>query len=199
MSVTIVSVSMVIPAADTKLVVEETLDKINLVKQIEKLKKESLERARLIRKLRQQNNSNLKSNHKKNSTNVTANNNLKLFLNENQILSLGVNNKRGFVWSNDTIKKSLRLKFSCGSAGYEELISQHNPLPSLRIIRRKLQNISFHSGILHDVFEMLLIKIACLNDAQKECLLVLDEKYITEGLIYDVSSKSFIGNVTYIA
>jgi len=117
-------------------------------------------------------------------------------LNENQILSLNYKNAKGFKWTNDTIQKALRLKFSCGSIGYEELLAQKYPLPSSRTLRRRLQNISFNSGILHDVFEMLSIKVCMLNNFEKDCFLVLAEMYINEGIVYDVASKTFLGNVT---
>lgn len=135
-------------------------------------------------------------NYKQNTKHATFTKSLKSFLNDNQIASLSVKNKKGFKWSNSTIKTALRLKFACGSNGYEELLEQNHPLPSLRTIRRKLQKISFSSGILEDVFEMLSIKIASFNNFEKECVLVLDEMFLTEGMNYDVASKSFIGNVT---
>ncbi|XP_008190218.1 uncharacterized protein LOC103312019 [Acyrthosiphon pisum] len=43
---------------------------------------------------------------------------------------------------------------------------------------------------------MLAIKVSTLNDTEKECVLVLDEMFLVEGLVYDISSKSFVGNVT---
>lgn len=35
-----------------------------------------------------------------------------------------------------------------------------------------------------------------LNDYEKDCFLVLDEMCITEGIVYDVGLKTFLGNVT---
>lgn len=43
---------------------------------------------------------------------------------------------------------------------------------------------------------MLAIKVSTLNDTEKECVVVLDEMFLVQGLVYDVSSKSFLGNVT---
>jgi len=43
---------------------------------------------------------------------------------------------------------------------------------------------------------MLSIKVSMLNDFEKDCFLVLDEMYINEGIVYDVASKTFLGNVT---
>jgi len=55
--------------------------------------------------------------------------------------SQSVKNKKGSKWSNSSIKTALRLKFPCKSNGYDELLVQNNPLPSLRTILRKLQKI----------------------------------------------------------
>lgn len=62
---------------------------------------------------------------------------LKMMLNEDQIKALF--NKRRTVqnWSNETIERALQLKFACGTSGYEELLRQKIPLPSLRTLRRK--------------------------------------------------------------
>lgn len=176
--------------AYTNLAISGTLDPN------ENLKKQLLNQTKLIRKLRLKNNSNTKIIYKQNIKIATVTRKLKSFLNENQLSSLSVQNRRGFKWSNNTVQKALRLKFACGSVGYEELLAQHQPLPSLRTIRRKLQNISFQSGILDEVFKMMSIKIVSLNDKQTDCVLILDEMFLTEGLIYDVATKSFIGNVT---
>ncbi|VVC30477.1 Transposase protein [Cinara cedri] len=43
---------------------------------------------------------------------------------------------------------------------------------------------------------MLAIKVSTMNDNLKECILVLDEMFLVECVSYDVSLKSFIGNVT---
>jgi len=40
------------------------------------------------------------------------------------------------------------------------------------------------------------LKIDTMNDFQKDCVLVLDEMFITEGITYDVGTKTFIGDVT---
>ncbi|XP_039312594.1 uncharacterized protein LOC105194131 isoform X9 [Solenopsis invicta] len=43
------------------------------------------------------------------------------------------------MWSHDTIKRALQLKFACGTNGYEELIRQGYPLPNLRTLQRKIK------------------------------------------------------------
>ncbi|KAK0072212.1 hypothetical protein PV325_011736 [Microctonus aethiopoides] len=58
-------------------------------------------------------------------------------LTEDQLEVLTKKASRGMKWSNETMMKALRLKFSCGStAGYEELRAQNMSFPSQRTLRR---------------------------------------------------------------
>ncbi|XP_011688263.1 PREDICTED: uncharacterized protein LOC105450215 [Wasmannia auropunctata] len=52
-------------------------------------------------------------------------------------------NTNSCQWSDETIKKALRLKQTCGNNGYKELLSQSIPLPSTRTLRRRLECINF--------------------------------------------------------
>lgn len=45
---------------------------------------------------------------------------------------------------------------------------------------------------------MMSLKITTLNEFEKDCVLVLDEMFITEGITYDVASKTFIGDITLL-
>lgn len=118
--------------------------------------------------------------------------NLNKFLTENQISSLKQKNKKGFKWSNDSITNALKIKFTCQTSGYEELLNLNYPLPYLRTLRRKLENIKFDSGILEEIITMMKLKIANMNDFEKDCVLVLDEMFITEGITYDVGTKTLL-------
>ena len=72
---------------------------------------------------------------------------LKKMLNDDQLSSLTRTSTHGLEWSNETIKKALRLRLSCGSAGYEELRNQNIPLPSARTLRNKHGDIDFNEVI----------------------------------------------------
>jgi hypothetical protein len=69
-------------------------------------------------------------------------------------------------WSNDTVTKALKLKFACGSSGYEELLKQNFPYPSVRTLQRRLKRLKFNSGILNEVFNFLKIKVESFNEIQ---------------------------------
>ncbi|KAK9670798.1 Transposase protein [Popillia japonica] len=78
---------------------------------------------------------------------------------EDQILALNRKSTKFMKWSNTTVQNALKLKFSCGNNGYQELLRQNMPLPSLRTLRRRMQHLKFDSGILHEVFNFFRIKV----------------------------------------
>ncbi|XP_071637757.1 uncharacterized protein [Temnothorax longispinosus] len=95
-------------------------------------------------------------------------------------------------WCNNTIQKALKIRFACGSSGYEEVI-RHFPLPSLRTLNRKMQNIQFDSGILNDIFDFLSIKVSSFkNSLDNHCMLVLDEMSITPSHVLDISKNTYL-------
>ncbi|KAG7157013.1 uncharacterized protein LOC121853099 [Homarus americanus] len=65
--------------------------------------------------------------------------NMAKVFNQDQLAKLGHKNTRGSKWSDETIQKGLQLLSACGTTGYSLLLSQHQPLPSLRSLRRKLE------------------------------------------------------------
>lgn len=65
---------------------------------------------------------------------------LRRIFNEDQINSL-LNKTRVQNWSNATIVRVLKLKDACGTNGYKELLNQGIPLPSIRTLSRKLENL----------------------------------------------------------
>ncbi|XP_011858941.1 PREDICTED: uncharacterized protein LOC105556459 [Vollenhovia emeryi] len=87
---------------------------------------------------------------------------LKNMFNDDQIKKLRCEYKRMPKWCNSTLVKAYQLKFSCGLSGYKELLKHGFPLPSLRTLNRKLENLKFQSGILHEVFQFLHIKVSQL-------------------------------------
>lgn len=99
-------------------------------------------------------------------------------------------------WSNETVVKCLKLKFSCGNNGYNELLRQDYPLPSLRTLQRKLHHIKFDSGILDEVFQFMKIKVQNFESHERDCMLVLDEMAITPGYIFDSSMNKYFGDAT---
>lgn len=123
---------------------------------------------------------------------------IKLLFNDDHIKVLIRQSSRGRLWSNDTIKKALKLKFFCGSSGYQELRKQKIPLPSERTLRRKLESIQFEEGICDDIFKLLEDKVALFKDAkERDCMLVLDEMAIAPGQQFDSSIQSYCGIASF--
>lgn len=123
---------------------------------------------------------------------------LKKIFNNDQIQALMCQSSRGRIWSNNTIKKALRLKFSCGSSGYQELLRQKLPFPCERTLRRKLENIQFQEGICDDIFKLLEDKVAQFQDIrERDCSLMLDEMSIAPGQQFDPSTQSYYGTASF--
>lgn len=118
-------------------------------------------------------------------------------LNEDQIKLLCKEYKKVPRWSNATLIRANRIKFACGPSGYAELLEQNFPLPTLRTLARKMENLKFSSGIIEEIFQFLQIKSEHFaNDIDRDCVLVLDEMSITSGQFYDPGSNTCFGRVT---
>lgn len=61
--------------------------------------------------------------------------------NEDQIKALTNQGVSCREWSDETIKRAVRLRLACGSAGYQQILDQNIPLPSERTLRRKMNNV----------------------------------------------------------
>lgn len=166
------------------------------LEQLEMLWKKS-ERLRLqMKKKLQQAKRNIKRLQVEVRNNKVVSNINKIF-NEDQLNLLSGKYKKIPKWCNSTLIKAYKLKFACGTAGYEELLKANFPLPSMRTLSEKLENLKFKSGIINEVLEFMKIKISGFEkEIDKDCTLVLDEMSITAGTFYDASTNTIIGNVT---
>lgn len=101
------------------------------------------------------------------------------------------------AWTNETIKKALRLKHTCGDNGYRELLRQDIPLPSIRTLRRRLECITFKDGICDGVFDLLGEKVSSFLDKRyKNACICLDEMSLTPGRQIDPCTNQSIEYVT---
>lgn len=113
-----------------------------------------------------------------------------------EMQSRNKNFKNRMKWSVESIKKGLKLKFVCGSTGYDEVRKQI-PLPTTRTLTGRIQNLKFKNGLLTEVFDFLAIKVGQMTKYDKECVVVIDEMYIEPGTQFDRSTNKIIGNVTF--
>lgn len=113
--------------------------------------------------------------------------------NEDQIEALCTKSRRGKNWLNETVQRVFQLKFVCGSNGYEEVLCQGLPFPSIRTLQRRLENLKFEPGISEKMFDFLKYKKSYFH----KCGLVFDEMTITLRKCYDPSTGEIIGDITF--
>lgn len=120
--------------------------------------------------------------------------NVEKMLNDDQIKTLCRPSVRCDRWSNNTIQKALRLKLSCGSSGYKEILNQGIPLPSERTLRRRLEGIDFEPGVCEQMFDILSERVSNFtDDRERDCMLAIDEMSIAAGEQIDQSTMTHIG------
>ena len=64
-------------------------------------------------------------------------------------------------------------------------------MPSWRTLRRKIEQIKFYPGMLHEIFYYLNLKVTDFNDYEKDCL-HLDERALTPGKQYYTVSSTIL-------
>ena len=121
---------------------------------------------------------------------------IKKLFGHDQLLALSRGGMRGVRWTASTVKKALRLRFSCGASGYNLLLQQGYPLPSVRTLQRRMESLTFMPGILSQVFYYLGLKVSELKEEERICCLTLDEMAITSNIEYDASTSQVLGNIT---
>ena len=77
---------------------------------------------------------------------------LKKLFNHDQLNNMCCMSPRSYKWSRETYKEALKLRFACGTAGYDELLKQGHPLPCLRSLHCKMEVVSMEPGILDETF-----------------------------------------------
>lgn len=84
---------------------------------------------------------------------------LKMLFNPDQLAALTRRSTKGLPWQDVTVKKALKLRFSYGANGYQQILSMGVPLPSVRTLQSRLQKICFKPGLLQQVFSYLHTKV----------------------------------------
>ncbi len=121
---------------------------------------------------------------------------IKKLLTKDQIGALGRLTTRGMKWSNDTVKKALKLRFAAGSTGYKALQDLQIPLPGIRILQRRMQAVRFEPGVLTEVFDFLKLKASGFTDLERKCVLTIDEMAIISSVELHTLSGKLYGDVT---
>ncbi|XP_075724946.1 uncharacterized protein LOC142767345 [Rhipicephalus microplus] len=127
------------------------------------------------------------------ATNISQN---MKFLNDDQVRALSRSSSLGNSWSPHTVKQGLQIKFACGTTGYETLRKMGYPLPSKRTLARRIQNLKFLPGVLHEVIDVMKCKAETMEDVEKDCVLFLDEMEIVPGFELDRAEDALLGGIT---
>ena len=101
---------------------------------------------------------------------------------------------KGLLWSAHTVKKALQLRLACGASGYDLLLKNHQPLPSIRTLQRRMKTISFKLG---QVFQFLKLKVQEMKSEERLCCLTLDEMSITSNVEYMEAAASYWEKLHY--
>jgi hypothetical protein len=70
---------------------------------------------------------------------------------------------RGRAYTDETLTQSIRLWFASGSVGYEYLLNQGMPIPSISTLHKKLANVVFTPGRSLHIIELLSKKVIFVN------------------------------------
>jgi hypothetical protein len=126
--------------------------------------------------------------------------NLYVFLRKDQVqmlkkANMSKNRNRGCRWSNETVQKSLNIRYAVGKKGYEYLrVTAGYPLPAYRTLCNRMKEIPLAPGIQEDFINLISEKIATFN--QFDAVLMLDEMQTRKCLQYDKGLGKFIGNIS---
>ncbi|XP_067929649.1 uncharacterized protein [Watersipora subatra] len=108
---------------------------------------------------------------------------MRMLFNKDQLSALSRRSTRGLACELETVIKSLKLRFACGTTGYTELLTMAFPLPSIQTLQQRVQHINF-------------LLVASMRDVDKLCCLTLDEMELNKAVEYDPSSKKVLGQIT---
>ena len=122
--------------------------------------------------------------------------NAKDAMNSDQHTAPSRSGTQAMPWSDATVKKALQLKFTCGSTGYQMLLDQGQPPPSMRTLHRRLAFINFQSGILTDVFRYTKMKV---RYTIKIRLSTEDWKAFTSGIVCEWIDQWMVAKTSMIA
>ena len=99
-------------------------------------------------------------------------------------------------YSLNTLKKAIKLYYTCGSTGYSLLRDEGYPLPTARTIQRHLKKIPFRPGTLDAFIKKMEPKVKAMRPEERCFGIILDELYLQALREYDSSNSCFVGHPT---
>jgi Transposase protein len=91
----------------------------------------------------------------------------------------------------------IKMKFKCGSTGYQEHYDEGQPIPSIRTLQERTENFKCSPGIDLGSLEILKRRLSLVeSEADKDLVLFNDEMSLTKGKQYDSSTGKVVGDTT---
>ncbi|KAL4083234.1 hypothetical protein QTP88_028564 [Uroleucon formosanum] len=120
---------------------------------------------------------------------------LKQFLTDQQI-NVFSNKTHVQQWDNETIMKSLKIRFAVGVHGFQYLRQMNFPLSCYSTITRQLQGLTLEFGLFESMLEPLAFKVQQLEKEDRFCVLSFDEMEISCEESYDKNRSKRYGKIT---
>ena len=120
---------------------------------------------------------------------------LQSLFNEDQLKHLK-DKKSKAHYSANTLKKAIKLYYTCGTSGYNLLREEGYPLPALRTIQRHLKKIPFRPGTLDEFIKKMEPKVKAMKPEERIFGILMDELYLNAHRDYDSSNGCFVGHPT---
>ena len=115
-----------------------------------------------------------------------------LFFKEQQELIIGLKEKT--TWSDECIVRAAHLRYLSGDTAYNFIKDTMKiPLPSVRCLNRRLEDLKVKPGFCEDSFRLLSISAKKLEPDQKYAVLVMDEMSIKPSMEWDPTHKYMSG------
>ncbi len=93
--------------------------------------------------------------------------------------------------------KTLALAiYYCSSKAYK-MLEKLFCLPTIRSLRRRLQNLNISPGINETILSLMKLKAAKLSAADRVVSVVIDEMSLKDNIVYDARSDEFHGFVDF--
>ena len=90
-------------------------------------------------------------------------------------------------WSGATIKEALRIRYDCGSNGYNSLLNSS--------LCKHIKNIKMSGAILYEVLDMMKTKVDGMNKFEGQVGILFDEMAVKPNYQYDCRLDSMSGMV----
>ena len=98
-------------------------------------------------------------------------------------------------WPEEDILAAIALRLQMSQSAYEA-VEAKLPLPSLRVLQKKMSQILMTDGMSNDVMNALIADSEHLTETERFAGLIIDETALEPGIQFDPSTKQMVGAVS---